>query len=122
LSVQRVRPAITIEPEGGAKTGPDSYQFKQGTSAIFFGGRVGPKHVGRKVTIRTWAKQADTTYLRMPDRTKRLDDTSAYRAKLEVPPEGGTFRLMTTMKRHDDHVAGRSRSIEVIVPAPIVPP
>ena len=122
MTHQRISPLVSIAVEGAVETTPNEYQFDFYTDEIFFGGTVQPNHAGRRVLIQTWQEAAEGTTVRLEDSRRSLDDESAYRAKLSIPPEGGTFILKALLPSHDDHAAGQSRKIRVVVPPPLIPP
>jgi hypothetical protein len=122
FGTQRVRPLVTVVPVGGLETAPGTYEFPQGTSEIEFGGEVAPDHGGRRVLIRRWQQGPEGTFVRLEDRRPRLDDASLYRSTLTVPPQGGTYKLVTIFAAHDDHAGGRSRVVYLVIPPAIIPP
>jgi hypothetical protein len=115
----RVRPRVTIAPEGALETSPDVYRFEVHSDEVYVGGEVRPRHAGDKVVLQTW-QQLGATTVRQEDRFKRLSADGTYRARLTVPAEGGTYRLKTTLPAHDDHAQGKSRKITVTVPPELI--
>lgn len=122
LLLQRVRPLVTLVPEGGLETTPGKYEFAQGTTEIFFSGAVEPDHAGQMVTVRVSQMGSAGSFGPWSTRSRRLNDVSAYRFRLAIPTEGGTFKVRAEMAKHSDHAFGRSRTVQVTVPPPLFPP
>ncbi len=104
--VVRVRPIVTLTPQGGTPTVTGGYHYPSGTTAVTLSGEITPAHAGHRVRLRIFAVDETGASEVALERTLTLDGASRYGYEYAVPGDG-TYRAIVWFGGDADHAAAR---------------
>jgi len=112
----RVRPLVSLAPEGGVPDVSGTYHYPAGTTSVDLVGDVTPNREGSKVTVRIFEELPDGTSVLLVEPRVRLDAGSNYRYRFAIPPDtSGSYSALTRFPPDADHAFARSESVHFTI-------
>lgn len=108
----RVRPLVSLVPEGGMQDAAGTYHYPAGTTSVDLAGGVTPNRAGSTVTIKIFEELADGTSALLVEPRVRLDADSRYRYSFAIPSgTSGSYSALTRFSPDSDHAFARSEMV-----------
>jgi hypothetical protein len=113
--VIKVRPDITLVPEGAAPDPTGIYRYPEGTIAVTLSGTLNPPHVGRSVTVKVKRLISGATYETLVKTSVALGSGGVYSYTFSVPDGVGTYRATSWFPKDSNHAYSPSLPVDFVV-------
>jgi hypothetical protein len=111
----KVRPDITLIPEGATPDPSGIYRYPAGTLSVSLTGSLVPPHSGRSVIVKVSRMLAGDVFEELVKTPVTLDSAGVYRYTFTVPGGTGTYRAVSWFPKDSDHALSASLPVDFVV-------